>query len=771
MIKILRHPLFISAAAAAVLYLLFAHLLDPPVPGSLVLLYMIVCVIGILLVATFDDDNARRMAAPIAALLGDPGLKWARALALAVVVLGVAGVTYSAVRPSGEAPIELRSVHPAPPSTLRVYGKTLNLIKLTNPLRAEAPKGSEKFRKYVGEGAALYYKNCLFCHGDALSGKGVFAGAFNPRPANFQDIGTIAQLQESYLFWRIATGGPGLPREAAPWSSAMPVWHRILKENDIWKIILFLYDYTGHEPRTWELEGGTTGAGEKPKPGPAKKSKSADGKLGEAAVKAIYMRRCAHCHGEEGDGLGPVAKLMYPKPRDFTLGTFKYKTTHADDEFPTDADLRKTILEGLTGTAMPGWRGILSDAEIAGLIGLIKEFGEWEEIETKRRPIDYGKPVPSSGESIARGRKLFVKACVQCHGPAGRGNITSGKKLKDDWKDRIWPRNLTRPDTWRYTRGVKDIFERISGGIRGTPMPEHSTTMKTPARWDIANYVMTLRRTAVPTSRGRTVISAARIEGALPTSADDPRWAKAPVITFPLAPNIVREPRIYFSLNDTLTVRALHNGKALALLVDVDDRTYSVPGDALERRYRIKGIKPTADAFAVQFPAALTKTSEKPWFRHGDPRHAVNIWYWRAPSVTPKKSAATLMFDATGPGKRLKPRQDSSALTASGKWKDGRWRVVFRRDLLTKSKADLQISSLPYIPIAFANWDGVAGQAGARHAMTPWYWLKLESQESSALSVFGTSGGAGLFAGLLFLGAARRQRRRFKAEARPASQA
>ena len=71
-------------------------------------------------------------------------------------------------------------------------------------------------------------------------------------PLNFQDIGTIAQLQESFLFWRIATGGPGLPKEGAPWISSMPVWENFLSEAEIWKVILFLYDYTGHRPRAWE---------------------------------------------------------------------------------------------------------------------------------------------------------------------------------------------------------------------------------------------------------------------------------------------------------------------------------------------------------------------------------------------------------------------------------------------------------------------------------------------------------------------------------------
>jgi hypothetical protein len=74
----------------------------------------------------------------------------------------------------------------------------------------------------------------------------------NPLPANFQDNGTIAQLTESFVFWRVAKGGPGLPREGTPWNSAMPAWEDFLTEEEIWSVVLFLYEQTGWKPRTWE---------------------------------------------------------------------------------------------------------------------------------------------------------------------------------------------------------------------------------------------------------------------------------------------------------------------------------------------------------------------------------------------------------------------------------------------------------------------------------------------------------------------------------------
>ena len=761
MIRRLTHPLLMTLLAVAGLYLLFGHLIEPPLPKSLLIQFMIFSVIGVLMVATFNDATYDRLLQPIRLLLGGPGaaLLVLRGLAFVAVVGGSAYLAYGWVKPDLSAPIELRSVHPAPPSSLRIYGQTYDLVSLENPLRAEAPKGSAAYEEILAEGSELYYQNCVYCHGDHLDGQGHFAEAFNPRPANFQDVGTIAQLQESYLFWRITTGGPGLPREGAPWASAMPVWHEMLEEDEVWKIITFLYDYTGFEPRSWELATAGEPAATAEQPAAAE----GEAPAGEAEIEAVYQKRCAQCHGEEGEGDGPAADYLYPKPRDFSLGVFKYKTTHADSEFPFDADLRQTIRDGLPATSMPAWKGVLTDQQIDGLIELIKVFGGWDgetEEDLGTMPIEMAAPVAADAESLAAGAKLFEKACVQCHGTDGRGNVTSGKKLKDDWEDRIWPRNLTRPETWRWTQDAADVFQRISAGIRGTPMPEHTTTMSEEDRWHVANYAMTLRDRAVPLSTGDTVVRAKRIEGALPSAPQDPAWAAAPANTFALVPNIIKDGRLFYSLNDRVTLRALFNDEALALLVAIDDRTYSVPGDEAELRYRHDEIEPTRDGLAVQFPAEIPETSEKPWFRHGDLDHPVNMWFWQAPSVEPETTESTLLLDAAGPDKAPVPREGDSALSGVGTWQDGQWRVVFTRPLETEDVRDLQFEVGRYIPIAVANWDGWAGDHGSRHSLSTWYWLLLEPPDRPEM-VYGASGAAGLLAALVFLFAVRRQRSRF----------
>ena len=70
--------------------------------------------------------------------------------------------------------------------------------------------------------------------------------------------------------------------------------------------------------------------------------------------KAVYDQWCSSCHGEKGDGKGPAADFVWPKPRDFTKGTYKFKST-GSGEPPLDSDIIRTIREGNPGTSMPAW--------------------------------------------------------------------------------------------------------------------------------------------------------------------------------------------------------------------------------------------------------------------------------------------------------------------------------------------------------------------------------------------------------------------------------
>jgi mono/diheme cytochrome c family protein len=240
---------FVSWGVAYLPPLLGLH--SAPVPRSVVFQYLAIVVVGVLIHVSSDEERWRRFRAPLHATLVDPDKRLVRTALLVIVPLALGAMAYAQARPKIDAPVQLRSIHPAPPGQITVRGKSMTLANLENPLRTRGAMAA-----HVAEGRRVYYQNCMPCHGDQLDGQGHFAHGFSPAPANFRDNGTIAQLTESYVFWRIAKGGPGLPREGAPWSSAMPAWEHILTEDEMWAVTLYLYEQTGWKPRRWEAAGG-----------------------------------------------------------------------------------------------------------------------------------------------------------------------------------------------------------------------------------------------------------------------------------------------------------------------------------------------------------------------------------------------------------------------------------------------------------------------------------------------------------------------------------
>jgi mono/diheme cytochrome c family protein len=230
------------------------RLIVPPIPASVLTLYMVLTTVAIVLFVMANEDRWRAFQAPLRAVFEGRVPRFAQVAVLTALPVLVTGATYLRLAPTYDAPFEPRVVHPEPPSGFNFKGKRIGVAGLKNPLRTDGSELAER----IAEGKSVYFRNCFFCHGDSLAGDGHFAGVFRPIPANFRDVGTLSMLQESYVFWRVATGGLGLPKGATPWNSAMPVWQDFLSEEDIWKAILYIYAGSDSTPRTWE-EGAHAG--------------------------------------------------------------------------------------------------------------------------------------------------------------------------------------------------------------------------------------------------------------------------------------------------------------------------------------------------------------------------------------------------------------------------------------------------------------------------------------------------------------------------------
>ena len=234
------------------IYVLLRFGFTAPIPASVVSLYMGIVSIAILAYVSSSEERREEVSGPLLRFMTDKRYTaLLGATVVAIPALAAANV-YVQMNVPLEPPLFSRTVHPASPSEITVHDKKIDLDAGENPFRQLETSNPQEFRKHVENGRKVYYQNCVFCHGDNLSGNGMFAHGLDPIPTNFADKGTIAGLRDTFLFWRISKGGPGLPEEGGPWDSAMPAWEKLLKEEEIWDAILFLYDFTGQKPRARE---------------------------------------------------------------------------------------------------------------------------------------------------------------------------------------------------------------------------------------------------------------------------------------------------------------------------------------------------------------------------------------------------------------------------------------------------------------------------------------------------------------------------------------
>jgi mono/diheme cytochrome c family protein len=203
----------------------------------------------------------------------------------------------------------------------------------------------------------------------------------------------------------------------------------------------------------------------------------------------IYAQRCAVCHGPDGRGNGPAAPSMIPRPRDFSRGEFKYKSTPFGQP-PTDQDLIQTVRDGLPGGAMPYWRDLLSDQEIRAVVDHIKKFSPVF-AQPSAQALVISPRVPPDKASMGRGQTLYQTMCASCHGADGRLQA----ELKDSKGYPVIARDLTAPWTFRGGSAPEQIWLRITTGLPPAPMPPFREAATPQQRWDLVNYVLSLART------------------------------------------------------------------------------------------------------------------------------------------------------------------------------------------------------------------------------------------------------------------------------------
>lgn len=212
------------------------------------------------------------------------------------------------------------------------------------------------------------------------------------------------------------------------------------------------------------------------------------------AGKATYIRECSACHGERGDGEGPAAAFLDPRPRDLRKGTFKLRTTESGQPART-ADIYRTVERGIPGSAMPAFT-YLDAKERREVVAYVLYLADW--IDAKEpAAVPRPKTIPeTTPESIAAGKVVYKNmGCASCHGELGKGD--GAQKLTDDKGRPIAVRDFTG-GVFRGGGDRLDLYYRFVTGMDGTPMPSYGDTVPEADRFPLVDYVMSLKVEPAP---------------------------------------------------------------------------------------------------------------------------------------------------------------------------------------------------------------------------------------------------------------------------------
>jgi DMSO reductase family type II enzyme heme b subunit len=432
------------------------------------------------------------------------------------------------------------------------------------------------------------------------------------------------------------------------------------------------------------------------------------GQAGDAnAGKAVYERKCAGCHGDKGDGKGAAAELLLPRPRDFTKGLYKIRTTA--NKVPTDQDLFKIISEGMPGTSMPAW-SVLPEKDRWNVVAYVKGLAP-DVFKEAPKKLELPKDVASSEASIKRGKEMFEAIeCHKCHGTEGRADGPSRPELKDEWGFPVAPANLTKRWTFRGGASRTDIATRLANGVLGTPMPAFLDAVEKPEDiWHLTNFIVSLGPEHPSYS---TLITVTAVTDAIPDDPNAEFWKKPALSSIPLMGQVIQDPRNFNPIVDLVAIRAAYNDKEVAFHLSWDDPSES-KGD---------GKQTFPDAVSLQFPPQITASTERPYFLMGDANEAVYLLRWEQGKG---------VGEATGNGPlKIAPLEGGEA---SGKvvYSNGQYRLVIKRPLAGKGESRPSFRPAAFTPVAIQAWDGGAGETGTKMALTSWYYLRLEEPQSN----------------------------------------
>lgn len=186
--------------------------------------------------------------------------------------------------------------------------------------------------------AELYHEYCSVCHGDRGDGRSRAQQGLVPPPRDFTVPGAAQSLTRESMLVSVLEGRPG---------TAMAGWKTRLSREQAEAIVDYVRTSLMHAPAAAT------------RPGYAKATpNSIQNARGEfARGRALFDANCAICHGADGDGKGPRAYFIFPKPRDFTSEAARLALSRTA--------LLNAVRNGVQGREMPAWGKVLTEQQLA----------------------------------------------------------------------------------------------------------------------------------------------------------------------------------------------------------------------------------------------------------------------------------------------------------------------------------------------------------------------------------------------------------------------
>ena len=226
-------------------------------------------------------------------------------------------------------------------------------------------------------------------------------------------------------------------------------------------------------------------------------------------------------------------------------------------------------------------------------------------------------------------------------------------------------------------------------------------------------------------SANAATIKAIKVQGNIPINADDPFWTRyGPTFhkhtVVDLDPQMITNPKWPNPSTQQVAIRAVKNSEELVVMLEWKD-------DSRDGTFEHSSLY--VDRAAIMFPVQSKK--EPPSLTMGENGIPVNIWQWKSiggekgqPGVKQKNEIAyQTVEDLNAEGYSTLTYQSLQNAKGTGLWKKGKWRLVFKRDLVNNDPNDVQFRQS--VLMAVAVWNGSNRELNGQKGLAGWMLLKF----------------------------------------------